>query len=49
MVDSRRPRIVLVTRKSGLELLLEQHGTIGQVRFAAGPASSPALRFCRSL
>jgi NAD kinase len=27
------PRIVLVTRKTSLELLLERHGTAGQVRF----------------
>src|SRR6266567_2844219 len=28
-----RPRLVLVTRKSQLELLLERHGTYGQARF----------------
>jgi hypothetical protein len=27
------PRVVLVTRKTPLELLLERHGTLGQVRF----------------
>jgi hypothetical protein len=32
-VDSRRPRLVLVTRKSPLELLLERHGTLAQARF----------------
>ncbi len=31
--DLRLPRIVLVTRKTPLELLLERHGTLGQVRF----------------
>jgi NAD kinase len=30
------PRIVIVTRKTPLELLLERHGTIGQVRFYLG-------------
>lgn len=30
------PRIVLVTRKTRLELLLERHGTLGQVRFYLG-------------
>ncbi|MBI3965042.1 MAG: hypothetical protein HY329_05340, partial [Chloroflexi bacterium] len=33
MRRSQRPRIVLVTRKTPLELLLEQHGTLGQARF----------------
>jgi hypothetical protein len=31
--DLRLPRIVLVTRKTPLELLLERHGTLGQARF----------------
>ncbi len=31
--DLQLPRVVLVTRKTPLELLLERHGTIGQVRF----------------
>ena len=30
---SNLPRVVLVTRKTPLELLLERHGTLGQVRF----------------
>ncbi|HWM94613.1 MAG TPA: hypothetical protein VN493_27915 [Thermoanaerobaculia bacterium] len=30
---SNLPRVVLVTRKTPLELLLERHGTVGQVRF----------------
>ena len=28
-----RPRVVLVTRKTPLELLLERHGTLAQARF----------------
>ena len=32
-MDSRRPRLVLVTRKTPLELLLERHGTLAQARF----------------
>lgn len=31
--DLRLPRIVLVTRKTPFELLLERHGTLGQARF----------------
>ena len=30
---ARRPRFVVVTRKSPLDLLLERHGTLGQARF----------------
>jgi len=33
MKDLRLPRIVLVTRKTPVELLLEQHGTLAQARF----------------
>jgi len=33
MKDSTLPRLVLVTRKTPIELLLEQHGTLGQARF----------------
>jgi NAD kinase len=29
----QRPRVVIVTRKSSLELMLERHGTVGQARF----------------
>ena len=32
-LDLRRPRILLVTRKTPLTLLLEQHGTLAQARF----------------
>jgi hypothetical protein len=32
-MTSERPRLVLVTRKTPLELLLERHGTLGQARF----------------
>lgn len=32
-MDLRRPRLVLVTRKTPLELLLERHGTLAQARF----------------
>ena len=31
--NANRPRIVIVTRKTSLELLIERHGTIGQSRF----------------
>ncbi len=31
--DPRLPRVVLVTRKTPLELLLERHGTLAQARF----------------
>ena len=33
MKDLRLPRIILVTRKTPVELLLEQHGTLAQARF----------------
>lgn len=33
MKDLRLPRIVLVTRKTPVKLLLEQHGTLAQARF----------------
>ena len=33
MKDPQLPRIVLVTRKTPVELLLEQHGTLAQARF----------------
>ena len=35
MMDQRRrlPRLVIITRKTGLELLLERHGTLAQARF----------------
>jgi hypothetical protein len=32
-MPARRPRVVLVTRKTPLQLLLERHGTAGQARF----------------
>ena len=32
-MDLARPRIVIVTRPTLLELLLERHGTLGQARF----------------
>ena len=32
-MDSRRPRLVVVTRKTPLELLAERHGTLAQARF----------------
>jgi hypothetical protein len=32
-VTARRPRAVLVTRRTPLQLLLERHGTLGQARF----------------
>jgi hypothetical protein len=32
-VSADHPRLVLVTRKTPLELLLERHGTLGQARF----------------
>lgn len=32
-VASQLPRVVIVTRKTSLELLLERHGTVGQARF----------------
>ena len=32
-MDERLYRLVIVTRKTGLELLLERHGTLGQARF----------------
>jgi hypothetical protein len=32
-VSRQRPRVVLVTRKTPLQLLLERHGTLGQARF----------------
>jgi len=36
MKDLRLPRVVLVTRKTPLELLLEQYGTLAQARFCLG-------------
>jgi NAD kinase len=44
--DAKKPRVVIVTRKTGLEQLLERHGTAGQARFyvrsrqAAAPATA---------
>lgn len=33
MADARLPRVLLITRKTPLELLLERHGTLSQARF----------------
>ncbi|GIK16204.1 MAG: hypothetical protein BroJett003_11680 [Planctomycetota bacterium] len=32
-LDTTKPRLVFVTRKSPLQELIERHGTIGQARF----------------
>lgn len=39
--SSRLPRIVIVSRKTSLELLLERHGTLAQVRFFLGSRGQP--------
>jgi hypothetical protein len=41
MQDPSRPRLVVVTRRTGLELLLERHGTLPQARFYLASREQP--------
>lgn len=44
-MDTRRPRLVLVTRKTPLELLLERHGTLAQARFYLESRGQPLVPY----
>jgi hypothetical protein len=44
MLDLSRPRIVIVTRKTRLQVLLERHGTLGQARFFMASRSAPQAK-----